>query len=95
MIFRRNNLNIGIGLGMLFPMAVFGILFGLAQLASIPLKVRTMALIAICANIFVTTQFRKNRASESMRGSVLATVGLSIIWAIWFWQEIYDELQSS
>lgn len=95
MIFRRNNLNIGIGLGMLFPMAVLGILFGITQLASIPLKVRTLALIGICANIFLTTQFRKNRASESMRGSVLATVALSIVWAIWFGQEIYEELQNS
>jgi hypothetical protein len=95
MIFRRNNLNIGIGLGILFPMAVFGILLGITQLASIPLKMRTMALIAICTNIFITTQFRKNRAGESMRGSVLATVVLSIVWAIWFGQEIFEELQNT
>ena len=65
------------------------------QLASLPLKVRTMALISICCNMLITRQFRKNRAAESVRGTVLATVGLSIVWIIWFGQEIYTELQNS
>ena len=95
MIFRRNNLNIGIGIAMIFPWVVFGILIGIGQLASLPLKVRTMALISICCNMLITRQFRKNRASESVRGTVLATVGLSIVWIIWFGQEIYTELQNS
>ncbi len=92
MIFRKNNLNIGIGLGLLLPLAVFGALYGITHLALIPLKVRTLALLSICANIFLTTQFRKNRANESVRGLVVATVGLSILWIFWFGQEIFEEL---
>lgn len=95
MIFRRNNLNIGIGIAMFFPIFIFGIFFGISQLAALPFKVRTMALIAICCNMLITRQFKKNRAAESVRGTVLATVSMSILWILWFGQEIFSELQNS
>jgi predicted tellurium resistance membrane protein TerC len=90
-MFRKNNLNIGIGLGMLFPMLFFGIVSGLTNLTHVNFKLRTIALIGLCSNMILMQVFRKNRANESIRGTVLATVGLAAIWFIYFWQEIMEE----
>ena len=95
MLFRRNNLSIGIGLVLLTSMLVFGILNTITDLSSLPFKVRTIALIAICSNMLLIRQFRKNRAGESIRGAVITIVVLSILWIIWFGQEIVVELQNS
>ncbi|MDZ7880347.1 MAG: hypothetical protein U5L45_21905 [Saprospiraceae bacterium] len=89
-IFRKNNLNIGIGLGLFIPLAVFGILFGIVQ-AGLPLKIRTTALIAICANMLIMRPFRLNRSGESVRGVVFATIGLVALWIFNFYQEISAE----
>jgi hypothetical protein len=89
-IFRKNNLNIGIGIGLLLPLIVFGILFGIVQ-AGLPLKIRTIALIAICANLLITRPFRRNRAAESVRGVVMTTVALAALWIFNFYQEISAE----
>jgi cytochrome bd-type quinol oxidase subunit 2 len=89
-IFRKNNLNIGIGIGLFLPLIVFGLLFGIVQ-AGLPLKMRTIALIAICTNILVTRPFRKNRAGESVRGVVMTTVALAALWIFNFYQEISAE----
>jgi hypothetical protein len=95
MIFRRNNLQIGIGLSLLLAILIFSILNGVTQVASLAFKVRTLALISICFNMFLIRQFRKNRAGESIRGVVLTTVGLSVLWIVWFGAEIYNELENS
>lgn len=95
MLFRRNNLFIGVGLTLVVSILVFTILNAITDAASLPFKIRTLALIAICANMLIVRGFRKNRANESIRGAVLATVVLSIIWIVWFGAEIYDELQNS
>jgi Na+/H+-translocating membrane pyrophosphatase len=91
MIFRRNNLNIGIGLGMLLPLVVFLILSGLSNMVSLPLKTRTFAIISICLNIILIQFFRKNKANESIRGIVIATVVMSILWLFWFYEDIQAE----
>jgi hypothetical protein len=89
-IFKKNNLNIGIGLGLILPMILFAVFLGLLQIG-LPLKVRTVALIGICANALVINVFRKNRAGESVRGVAFATVTLAIVWGINFYQEISAE----
>jgi cytochrome bd-type quinol oxidase subunit 2 len=89
-IFRKNNLNIGIGLGLFVPLAVFGVLFGIVQ-AGLPLKLRTIALIAICANMLLMRPFRLNRSGDSVRGLVFTTVGLAALWIFNFYQEISAE----
>ncbi len=89
-IFRKNNLNIGIGLGLMLPIILFGSLYGCLQIG-LPLKIRTIALIAICANAISIHLFRKNRAGESVRGEALATFGLAALWIFNFYQEISAE----
>jgi uncharacterized membrane protein YdjX (TVP38/TMEM64 family) len=88
---RRNNLNIGIGLGMLLPLILFSLLSAIGSLVGLPLKTRTLALIGICLNILLMQFYRKMRANESVRGIVLATVGLALIWFAWFHEEIFAE----
>jgi hypothetical protein len=92
MIFRRNNLNIGIGLGIFFPAVLFSILYLLTTTGILPLKIRTAALIGICVNIFLTQMFRKFRAYQSIRGIMIATIIISGIWLFWFLNEILFEL---
>jgi hypothetical protein len=89
-IFRKNNLNIGIGLGLMMPMIVFCVLLGVVKMG-LPLKIRTIALIGICANALAINLFRRNRAGESVRGMVLATVTMAAIWIFYFYQEISAE----
>ena len=90
-MFKKNNLNIGIGLGILMPMVIFGILYGALNLLNVPLKTRTIGLICICLNILTLRNFKANRAGESVRGTVLATVALCAVWLFYFGQEIYNE----
>ncbi len=91
MLFRRNNLNIGIGLGLLVPIMTFVFLFGLINLFNWNMKTRTLALVAVCLNMLVVSNFRKHRAGESIRGTVIATVVMALGWFAWFYQEIMAE----
>jgi predicted tellurium resistance membrane protein TerC len=91
MIFRKNNLNIGIGLGLIFPMLFFGVVSGITNLANINFKLRSVALIGLCSNMILMQIFKKNRANESIRGVVFATIGLAVVWFIYFGQEIMEE----
>jgi hypothetical protein len=91
MFFRRNNLNIGIGLGILVPVIAFVFLFGLVSLSGLNMKTRTLALVAVCLNMLIVSNFRKNRANESMRGTIIATVALAFGWFAWFYQDITAE----
>jgi hypothetical protein len=93
MLFRRNNINIGIGLGILIPAMIFGFLYAFSNMGVLPLKIRTTALIGICANIFTANMFRKNRANQSLRGVMIATIIISALWLFWFLKEILFELE--
>ncbi len=91
MFFRRNNLNIGIGLGMIVPIIFFGLLSSIVSLSGLQFKTRSLALIAICLNMLIVRMFRKNRANESIRGIIWATVVMAFVWFAWFYEEILAE----
>lgn len=95
MLFRRNNMFIGVGLALTVSIFVFTLFNTISNMASLPFKERTIALIAICCNILIVRFFRVNRAGESIKGVVFATVALSILWIVWFGAEIFQELQNS
>ena len=88
MLFRKNNINIGIGLGILLPVVAFQLLWLLSQAAQAPFKMRSVALVAICLNLWLVQAFKKNKADMAIRGVVLVTVALAFIWAFWFFEEI-------
>ncbi len=91
MIFRKNNLNIGIGLGIFLPIFIFGILYGISSLMPRGFQLRTIALIALCANMATSHFFNKYRSKESVRGIIIVTIALAIVWFVWFGKEIFQE----
>lgn len=74
----------------MLPMLLFGVFYGIAQMG-LPLKLRTLALIAICSNMILINRFRKSRAGDSVRGTVLATIVLAVVWLFNFYEEISAE----
>jgi sulfite exporter TauE/SafE len=90
-MFKKNNLNIGIGLGILIPLIIFGIFSSIVNASGANFKLRTVALISICFNIGIMRLFKKNRAATSVQGTVYATVGLAALWLVYFGEEIYNE----
>lgn len=94
-MFQKNNLLYGLLLGLLLPAAGFAFFyFGYALLENNGVvsergfspffRERTSAVIAICLNLLPLNKFMKQRATQSMRGIVLATVGLVAAWVIYF-----------
>ena len=92
---KYNNIFIGIGLGLIVPVMAYGILLTLYDLLdsyglldgtgfSENFRVRTLALVSICANIAVIQYFTKRYASQSMRGVLLSTFILAVIWIVYF-----------
>lgn len=103
MFYNRNNVFVGILIGLAIPVIVYALLltilelidanagFTQVQLAK-ALKPRTLALIAICFNILTMQYYRKMRADESMRG-VFISVGIAaIIWIVKYSSEIFSSL---
>ena len=93
--FKRNNLLLGLALGICVPVALYGILLTiydfmenqnlLANVSFSPtFRSRTLALVAICINLVLMRMFSRSYASDSMRGEVLATLVLVIIWVVRF-----------
>ncbi len=98
-MFQKNALLVGLAIGLLLPATGFVLIyFGYAQLESSDLvsergfspyfRERTSAVIAICLNLLPLNAFMRRRATQSMRGIVLATVLLVAAWVIYFGQYI-------
>ena len=100
MIFNRNELWVGLVLGLLIPFVGYAILLmafeqlegmnmGTSSGFSIGFRQRTVAIIAICLNIFPINNFQKKRMTQSIRGLVLATFALVAIWLIWYGPQFF------
>ena len=98
-MWNKNSILLGLGLGLLLPALGFLLIyFGYTQLEESGIvsqrgfspyfRERTSAVIAICLNLIPLNAFLKRRATQSMRGIVLATILLVILWVIYFGQYI-------
>lgn len=96
---KRDNIFIGLGLGILIPLISFLLLFFLfnqlesAGMASgegfsASFRERTLAIVAICINIIPFNFFQKRRFTQSMRGLSIATVIYALIWVAYFGKQI-------
>lgn len=94
-MFSRNNLMIGLAIGILLPAVGFFLISTLYnQLGNSGLlssegfssnfRERTSAVIAISLNLIPLNVFQKRRFTQSMRGIVIATVSLVALWLIYF-----------
>ena len=91
-MFRKNNLSLGVGLGILLPLFVFGFFQGINSLLNMPFRVRTLAMIAVCVNLLLVRFYQRQYMGESLRGAAVATMLLAILWLVFFGQEIMGEL---
>lgn len=96
----KNSIPIGLAIGLLLPLAAFALLYllfqqlGAAGVASSEgfspmFRERTAGIVAICLNLIPLNQFMKRRAINSMRGIVVATVILVIVWVVYFGRFIF------
>lgn len=93
--FKKDSVWLGIIMGLIVPTVVYGVLrlvyefmesvglfsdFGFAD----DFRTRTLALIAICANLFVMQFYRRtHRHHETTRGMLIASMMLV---GIWLWK---------
>ncbi len=98
-MFNKNNIYIGLGIGVLIPLTTFILLYFLfGQLESAGMasgqgfsssfRQRTLAIVAICLNIIPFNIYQKRRFTQSMRGLSIATVLYAIIWLAYFGRQI-------
>ena len=91
----KDNIFLGIAIGLGMPVAAYGILLTIYDMLdkyglldgtgfSENFRARTLALVAICSNILVIQYFMKRYASKSMRGVLLSTFILAVIWILYF-----------
>jgi hypothetical protein len=92
---KKNNLYIGLGIGILLPMVSYALLLTLfeqldalhwtsQQGLSFKFRVRTLGMIAICVNLIPVQIYQRLRANEIVRGLSIATVALAMIWLFTF-----------
>ena len=95
MILNKDNLWIGLAVGLLVPFVGYALLlvayeqleamaFASDSWFSPNFRERTLAVIAICLNIIFMNRFRRRRMTESMRGVVFATMLYVFIWVVYF-----------
>jgi len=100
MIFNRNEIWVGLLIGLLIPfvgyaclLVIFeqleGLDLGSSSGFAIGFRQRTVAIIAICLNIFPLNNFQKKRMTQSIRGLVLATFALVGVWLILYGPQFF------
>lgn len=89
----RNALWVGLLLGLLVPTLAFVILYQIFSLLELKgaastvgfsenFRERTLAIVAIATNLWLLNFYRKKRWELTMRGVVIATAALALMW-IW------------
>ena len=102
MFFNRNNVSIGIALGIIVPFLAYTVQFTLLSwfeklhVASsdgmaINFKTRTVYMIALCSNALLVAFYQRRRASETVRGLTFVTIALAFIWFLYFGYEILEQ----
>ena len=96
----RNELWVGLLVGILLPLAGFFILFELFALLeqrgaasgaglSSNFRERTVAIVAIAANLLPMNVYRRRRWELSMRGVVVATAVLALVWVVRYGMKLF------
>ena len=101
-ILKKDSVWVGLAVGVILPLCVYGILLLLYQFLDAigvlsdvgfaeDFRTRTLALVAICANIIMMQTFRKRHFQhETIRGVLVASM---VLVGIWFWLFGYKMLQ--
>jgi len=98
--YQKNNLQLGIGIGLLLPIAFYFLLHGiyalleqnggLANSISVEFRERTIALLAVASDVIPMRYYQKNRYwMDTMRGVTIAMGALAFIWMIYFIPDMF------
>lgn len=101
MIINRNNLWIGLAIGLLIPFVGYAFLLVLYEQIetwgvgsttgfSPTFRERTLAVIAICLNLIPVNRFRRRGLNETMRGIIFATMLYVLVWVIYFSNALFN-----
>ncbi|MEE9371819.1 MAG: hypothetical protein V3V00_02075 [Saprospiraceae bacterium] len=102
-LLRRNNLWIGMVLALIFSVMFFGIVLmlfefgedmGLIGEIADPMKgrrFRTTTLITICGNMVLIKLFNRRYTQETLRGILIVTFALAVVWLGMFHQEVFAD----
>ena len=86
MFYEKNNLWIGLAIGVIVPFVSFAIFLTLTE--SLFFRRSTCAILALCINTLIVRFYRRRKYDESLRGVVVATAVYAITWFFVFGQEI-------
>lgn len=92
---KKDSVWLGIGLGILVPATVYALLLTLYTLLDSmgvfsdigfaeDFRIRTLALIAVCANLILMQQYKKSYRDETIRGILIASMIIVVIWFFMF-----------
>lgn len=92
---RRNKIWVGLLVGIILPVIGFGIFYGIFQfldradaVSDVGLgeafRLRTIGIVAIGLNAIALNTYYKRRATQPMRGLVIATCIYVVVWLIYF-----------
>ena len=99
-MFQRDEIWVGLLYGLVIPLAGFLVLYNLFSILEIKgaasgagfsenFRERTLAIVAIALNLFILTRFRKLRWERAMRGVVIATSLLAIVWIVLYGVKLF------
>jgi hypothetical protein len=89
--FKRDSVWTGLVIGIVLPVAVYGVLFLLYSFLDAAgvfsdvgfaedFRTRTLGLISICSNLILMQTIRRSYRNETIRGILIASMILVIIW---------------
>ena len=88
---KKDSVWFGIGVGLLVPAAIYAVLITIYTLMDSmgifsdigfaeDFRIRTLALFSICGNLVLMQRFRNSYRHETMRGILIASMILVVIW---------------
>ena len=96
--FEKNNLLFGLGLGIISPTFCFALIFVVLDLLgntetsaidSEGIRTRTIFLVAVCTNIFWIRFYNQAFYSRALKGVMVGTMILSLLWFMKYYPELY------
>ncbi|MEM7573347.1 MAG: hypothetical protein AAF433_10625 [Bacteroidota bacterium] len=94
MLPKNDHLLIGVVAGVVVPFIAYALLLQLSDWLtdyygrSILFTPRTLALVAISTNALVVNAFRRRYFNQAIRGLVVVTILLAIVWFVQFGKEL-------
>lgn len=90
-IVKKDSVWFGLGVGLIVPATVYALLLTVYTLLDSmgifsdvgfaeDFRIRTLALFAVCANLILMQRFRSSYRHETIRGIMIASMILVVIW---------------